>query len=134
MPVSKPAQGEITALDPLSGSISAALAILPFSTPLQVFSTLRIKAFERFRHKKPALQNVRWSFAPRRVLFRFCFGSMLETRFVLLGYIAVIQAASELGISSFNHPNCASRAEPELAGIVVRLLRTSLYCLFSRRR
>jgi hypothetical protein len=32
------------------------------------------------------------------------------------GQGAVIQAAPELWISSFNHPDCASRAEPDFSG------------------
>jgi len=43
----------------------------PVSTPLQVVSTLRIKAFNRLHHNKLASPDARLSFAPRDALFRF---------------------------------------------------------------
>jgi hypothetical protein len=49
----------------------ALLRCHPISTPLEVYSTLRIKAFNRLHHNKPASPDARLSFAPRSALFRF---------------------------------------------------------------
>jgi hypothetical protein len=57
---SKPKPGEFLAPDPLSAPISGAMMTLPgLRYPLGPFETLRIKAFSRIRHLKPALPCAR---------------------------------------------------------------------------
>jgi hypothetical protein len=62
--VSRPTQGEILAKSPFPAPICGALAASPASTPLRAFlQTLRIKAFDRFRHQKLISRNARLSLA-----------------------------------------------------------------------
>jgi hypothetical protein len=58
----------------------ALLRCHPASTPLQVFSTLRIEAFNRLHHNKLALPDARLFLAPLDALFRFRPRSTLKTR------------------------------------------------------
>ena len=63
----------------------------PVSTPLQVLfrKPSGSKRSTGSRSGKPASPDVRLPLAPRRFLFRFRFGSVLETRFVRLDYRSV---------------------------------------------
>jgi len=63
--VSRPMQGDLIAGHPLFTRISRALPTSTASTPLQAFSALRIKAFNRSGCKKLTSRNARTSFTPR---------------------------------------------------------------------
>ena len=67
--VSKPKPGEFNTLDPLSAGLPAApVTSTDLHSPSGI-STLRIKAFDRLHHRKPALPDVRLSFcSPLRSL------------------------------------------------------------------
>jgi hypothetical protein len=84
--VSRPIQGDIIAGHPFPTSISRALAVSTASTPPWAIAARRIKAFNRSNHQKLAFTERPIAFLlPEARFFRYCFGSKLQTRFVLLG-------------------------------------------------
>jgi len=77
--VSKPKPGEFFALDPLLTPDSRALLAATVPTPLWVISTLRIKAFNGFAKRSSPHGTSDCFPLPATLLFRWRFGSMLET-------------------------------------------------------
>ena len=73
--VSKPKPGECQRADPLSAGFPAAPETSSGPHSPSGIATLRIEAFNRLHHRKPALPDAWLSLAPRRDLFRFRFGA-----------------------------------------------------------